>query len=142
MIVVDASVIVKMLLDEEYSEKAQSLFADADRRHDTIAAPSLLWFEVTNAIQRRSQRDRFPLLRGLQLLEDFERLSITRVDPPGQHRDALRLANRYTLGGHDAHYVALAELFGCDLWVDDGRLLNAVRGHLPFVRWIGDYPVS
>lgn len=35
--------------------------------------------------------------------------------------------------------MCLAQTPGCDLWTDDRRLLGALGGTLPFVRWIGDY---
>ncbi len=40
---------------------------------------------------------------------------------------------------HDAMYVALVGLLPCDLWTDDRRLLRALGGRLPHVRWIGEY---
>jgi len=56
------------------------------------------------------------------------------------HRRALQLADTYNLpAAYDAHYLALAEAFGCELWTDDQRLLRRVGGALDFVRWIGDY---
>jgi predicted nucleic acid-binding protein len=35
--------------------------------------------------------------------------------------------------------VALAQHLGCDLWTADQRILRAVGGRLPFVRYVGDY---
>jgi len=40
---------------------------------------------------------------------------------------------------YDAHYVTLAKMFGCDLWVYDQRLLRAVQGRFSFVRPIESY---
>jgi predicted nucleic acid-binding protein len=40
---------------------------------------------------------------------------------------------------YDANYVELARRLGCSLWTDDRELLQALRGRLSFVRWIGDY---
>ncbi len=36
-------------------------------------------------------------------------------------------------------YLALAELFDCELWTGDQRFYNAVRRTLGRVKWIGDY---
>jgi len=79
------------------------------------------------------------LARGIASIDDFLLLPITLLDPPGLHHQALTFAAAHSLGAHDAHYVALAYLFGCELWVDDRRMLRAVQGRLPFVKWIGDY---
>ena len=51
--------------------------------------------------------------------------------------DALDLPATY-----DAHYLALAEHLGCELWTDDQRLIRHVATSLPFVRWIGDHPAT
>ena len=43
------------------------------------------------------------------------------------------------LSVNDAHYLALAQNLGCDLWTDDQRLINSLAGRLPSLKWIGDY---
>jgi predicted nucleic acid-binding protein len=40
---------------------------------------------------------------------------------------------------YDSHYLALAEMLGCELWTGDRRLYNAVKDELPWVKWLGDY---
>jgi predicted nucleic acid-binding protein len=48
------------------------------------------------------------------------------------------LADEHNLpAAYGAHDVALAELLGAALWTADRRLLRALGGRLPFVRWIG-----
>ena len=39
----------------------------------------------------------------------------------------------------DAHYLALAERENCEFWTADTRLLNALKGNLPWVRKLEDY---
>ena len=53
----------------------------------------------------------------------------------GLYERALSLAeqfNRPTV--YDTHYVALAEIAGCDFWTADQRLVNALGGKLAFVK--------
>lgn len=40
---------------------------------------------------------------------------------------------------YDAHYIALAQREGCELWTADERLYNGVHAVYPFVRWIGNW---
>ena len=40
---------------------------------------------------------------------------------------------------YDAAYLALAEAEKCDLWTGDKAFYQAVKGELPWVKWIGDY---
>jgi predicted nucleic acid-binding protein len=59
------------------------------------------------------------------------------------HHQALVLADALGLSAtYDAHYLALAEHLGCELWTDDERLIRQVTNSLPFVRWIGDHPAT
>jgi predicted nucleic acid-binding protein len=52
---------------------------------------------------------------------------------------ALEFATRFNRPkAYDAQYLALADLLGCELWTADRRLVNAVGGKLPWVRWIGE----
>ncbi|MDQ6693713.1 MAG: type II toxin-antitoxin system VapC family toxin, partial [Chloroflexota bacterium] len=39
---------------------------------------------------------------------------------------------------YDTAYLAVAQMYGCELWTADEKLYNAVGGQLPWVRWLGD----
>jgi predicted nucleic acid-binding protein len=74
------------------------------------------------------------------LLAQFLALPIRLQAPETRYDRALVLADEHKLPAvYDAHYVALAELLGATLWTADQRLLRALGGRLPFVRWIGAY---
>jgi predicted nucleic acid-binding protein len=139
VLVVDASVCGKLLWPEEYSERAVSLFDDADQMGWRLAAPVILPVEITNLIRRRMRAERLPIERALSLLDDFLAQPIDLITDADLHRAALRLTEAHSLGGHDAHYVALAQRLGCEMWTADERILRAVAGRLTFIRWIGDY---
>ena len=52
------------------------------------------------------------------------------------------MASRLNQGAaYDAHYLALAEEFGCELWTADGRFFRAVSSGVDNVHWLGDYSV-
>jgi predicted nucleic acid-binding protein len=141
-IVVDASVAAKLLFPEAHSDKAELLYRTALRLGDSLIGPPLLPIEITNVIRKRMRQTGLTAARANIALDDFLAQPIVIHDPPRLHHNALRLATAHGIGAHDAHYVALAEMFGCDFWVDDQRLLRAVQGRLPFVRWIGDYAAT
>ena len=44
--------------------------------------------------------------------------------------------------GHDAAYLAVAEILGCELWTADERLYNSVKTDMPRVRWLGDFATT
>ena len=140
MICVDASVAAKWVLSEEHSALSQALFSASMRANDPIIAPLLLPFEVANIIRKQMTRHALPFVDADRLLARFLAYPVTLRSTPDLHRQALILADAHQLPAvYDAHYLALAQHFGCDLWTDDQRLLRAVGGVLPFVRWIGDY---
>ena len=138
-LVVDANVALMLLFPESLSALAIALFRDAQRLGLRLIAPHILPVEVTNGIRRHMRRERLSLDEALAMLEDFLIQPIDLESDHDLHRRALRLTEAHNLGAHDAHYVALAERLGCAFWTSDERMLRAVAGRLPFVRWIGDY---
>jgi predicted nucleic acid-binding protein len=144
VICVDASVAVKWILDEERSERARALYEMVIRTSLSIVAPPLLPLEVTNILRQRMRTTSgLSLVQATQHLNDFLALPIEFHNPVGLHSWALVLADALGLPAtYDAHYLALAEQLGCELWTDDRRLIRQVTPSLPFVRWIGDYPAT
>jgi predicted nucleic acid-binding protein len=141
MIVVDTSVAVKWLFPEaDFAGAAFALLEAELSMDEPILGPPLLYSEVTNVIRRRQFRANVPRERALSLLKQFMAIPIAIVEPDNLHRRALVFANDFDLPAtDDAHFMALAEAYGCHLWTDDQRLLRQLNGRLPFVRWIGTY---
>jgi predicted nucleic acid-binding protein len=100
--------------------------------------------EVTNILRQRMRTsDGLSLDAATQHLDDFLALAIEFHNPAGLHFQALVLADALGLPAtYDAHYLALAEHLGCELWTDDLRLIRQVATGLPFVRWLGDHPAT
>ena len=134
---VAASIAAKIPFKEVYSDQVELLSESAIRQGDRFVAPPLLP-EMINIVRKRARAERLTRAHAQRWLEMLLALPIEVEDEPGLARRALELSLRRSMGGHDAYYVAFAEARGCDLWVDDGRLLRAATA-LPFVRWIGGY---
>jgi predicted nucleic acid-binding protein len=139
MICVDASVAVKWIVEEEHTDRALALYFDASRADEVIVVPSLLPIEVTNILRKKMRQEGLTRERATALLDLFLNFSIAIYNPVGLYRQALVLADTYSLPAiYDAHYLALAQRLDCDLWTDDRKLTQI---NLPFVRRIGDYPL-
>ena len=135
---VDASVITKIYFPEKRSERARALMDDALESDERVLAPRLLAAEFVNVVRKKMRRDGVSLDEAVGAIDRFLRLRIGYRADPEIYREAILLTERYSLSGFDAQYVALAQLAGRDLWVDDGRMLNAIAGRLPLVRRLSE----
>lgn len=137
---VDASVVLKLLLSEPDSDKAHALWATWIEQDVETVAPCHLAFEVISVLRNHVHRRVISAEAGQAAFEAFEAQDIALVHPIGLDGRAWELAQHYDRPtAYDAHYLALAEMLGCELWTADRRLINALRGALPWVRWLGDY---
>jgi predicted nucleic acid-binding protein len=129
-------VAVKWVLNEERSDLAIDLYEAVVQADRSIVAPPLLPLEVTNILRQRMRvNPEVSLADATAQLDDFLALPIDYHNPVGLHHQALVLADAFDLPAtYDAHYLALAEHLGCELWTDDQRLIRHVTNSLPFVR--------
>jgi predicted nucleic acid-binding protein len=144
-IVIDTSVTLKWIIDEDGSDKATALLSKWFIEGTVILAPVLLMYEVTNAIYQHVRRGELYLDDARQAL-DNALLAFLELDIPADSslsRQAMELAQKYGLPAtYDAHYLALAEREHCEYWTADTRLWNAVKGKLDWVRWLNDYQLD
>lgn len=125
----DASVVVRWLLEDEQSH-IESLLTD--QRH--LVAPTLMRYEVTNALYRLTKAGDLTVSTVSDLIDVLLSLPIEIVDEPLLHGSALRIASRYRSGAaYHAHYVALARHLDAELWTADKRLYNALSPHFGFI---------
>lgn len=140
MIVVDASLALKWLFEEDYSAKAEALAVALTRRGEPMIAPPLLPVEVTNTLRQRIRQGTLTLAQARERLRVFLAYRVWFVAPADLYERSLLLADAQNLRAvYDAQYLALAEIEGCECWTADQRLLRALATPLPFARFIGDY---
>ena len=136
--IVDASVILSAYFPDEAQDQAQALIRDHVIGHLQLAAPTLLLYEVTNAVLQARRRGRIDDEQADDILSSFEGLGIALK--PASWQQMLPVAVRFDRSAYDAAYLALAEVAGQPLVTGDSGMYNAVREHLDWVQWIGDYP--
>jgi predicted nucleic acid-binding protein len=139
--VIDASVVLRAFFpDEEGQTQAQALVRAYVLELVEVVAPTLLPYEVTNAVLQAVRRERIELEVAKSILATFEDLEIPTVEPkPSQ---TLALAHHHNRSAYDAAYLALAQERGTQLVTGDRHLYNAVRDQLPWVIWIGEYATA
>jgi predicted nucleic acid-binding protein len=95
--------------------------------------------EVANALHRRVVRNELTLETATRLLENLLATGIELQEPPQLHSRAMELASRLRQDAvYDAHYLALAEILGCDLWTADERFYRALSRSARNVHWVGE----
>ncbi len=141
-VVVDASVALKWVLEEELTEEALALRARWIESEELTIAPPIFRSEVTNALHRAVRRghlDSAAASSGLGFL-----LASTAIDEPlGLYGRSFDIAAELSQGAtYDAHYIALAEHHKCDMWTADRRLVRAAQRRFPAVRWLGEVAIA
>lgn len=133
-VVVDASLALKWVEREPYSDQASELLQSWHKERRRLTAPTLFAYEATNAL--------------LTVEIAKERLASLLENGPALEHDvalnlrALEIMQQFSLpSAYDAHYLALAEFRQCECWTADERLWNTVKSRLPWVRWIGQHAV-
>jgi len=137
-VVIDASVALKWLMDdEECVDQAVALRDDGLKTAKLLCAPTLLLYEAINGLVVASRRGRLPEQEIPGALGDLLAIGVTMRTPDHRLVTASALAHR--LSAYDGAYLALAEQEDCELWTGDQALYRSVSDTLKRVRWIGDY---
>lgn len=133
-ICVDNSVLVRVLTGTARPETiaAWVSWEDSGRR---LVAPSLMHFELCNALHQYTRADQISAEAVGELVADALMMPIEIVDDDRLHREALVAAVRFGIASvYDAHYLALAERLGIDLVTADAALHRRVAVAAPWVR--------
>lgn len=132
-ICVDANLVIRLILDPEDTVVHQ-LWDTWDAEHRVIAAPTLLFYEVSNALYRYRQAGTMRDASVQLALEAALALPVQLHGAPILHARALALAMRFSLpAAYDAHYLAVADVLDAEFWTADRRLGRAVGDILPWV---------
>lgn len=133
-VVVDASVMVALYVDEPLSASARAALLHFREAGDDLHAPDLLLVECANALWKRVGRgelDRdsaMTAITELSTLEDLDRHPLDDQLVP----QALSLAITHSLTAYDAAYAALAvQLGGTVVSGDDRFVKRASQAGLP-----------
>ena len=135
MIVVDASLALKLFLNEPDGPQVRAQWREWEQMGEVIIVPSLFWPEMLSGLRRSAYRGMLPEADADQAFDTLEKFEINTREPPELYRAAWRLARRFNRPTiYDCCYLALADIAGCDLWTADRRLFNVVGASLPWVR--------
>ena len=132
--VADASVVVKWFLDEEFSAQARALRDDFVMGRISLRGPSLLFYEVLNALCKTRQVTPDELVLAARSLSKF---GLETQEPQGRALEEIaEAAGSSSSSAYDASYVALALGKATRLYTADEEL---VKAYPEISRHIGDY---
>lgn len=100
-----------------------------------LVAPTLLRCEVTNLFHRMRLQGNVDDSLAKEIPETALELPITFYDDAHLSLAALNLARRFDLkAAYDAHYLAVSEHLGCELWTTDKKSFNGAQAKCDWVR--------
>lgn len=139
VVVIDASLAVKWLVEEPDSDRAILLANSWTQAGVELTAPFLMPIEVANALYKKTQYQELSIADAGLLLDRLMETGIELRYPESLDTRALELAA--LLGQravYDSYYLALAEILDCDLWTADQRFQQIAISGFPRVRSIGE----
>ena len=122
---VDASVAVKWFADEEDSDKASSLKAQFVEGVLELSAPTLLSYEVANALRwhplvKMGARD---VTNALMVLDSYQFLNEPTIQAWSQ---AIQLSYSHHISIYDSIYVGFARTMDSQLVTADEKLIEMI----------------
>nr|BAE03231.1 hypothetical conserved protein [uncultured Candidatus Nitrosocaldus sp.] len=134
VLVIDASVVVKWFNIEPLHDKA---IAIRDAYIDgviEIIAPTLIYYEVANALR---YNPRFGIEEVNAAVKTLEDLSLTTYEFMDMASKAVEIAYMYGITVYDAAYVSLAALMGAVLYTADREVTAKVSAE--YVKHLSEF---
>ncbi|MBC7250795.1 MAG: type II toxin-antitoxin system VapC family toxin [Anaerolineae bacterium] len=139
--VVDASVVLKLFVDEELSGQARALLGRlALSEPDQFFAPDLFLAECASVLWKYVQFYGYDGEIARANLADLSDLAIQTVSVASLFQEAFEISCRLNIAVYDACYVALAEGLGCPLVTADEILARRLAGEGLAALYLGDLP--
>ncbi|MGK7939689.1 MAG: type II toxin-antitoxin system VapC family toxin [Crocosphaera sp.] len=140
LICVDANFIVRLVNIQIANSAFITLWEEWRANEITVVAPTLFYYEVTNALYRMSKAEQMTIEQAKEALIDALSFNITlygHQQLPNFHQTAFELANQFNLpASYDAHYLALAQHLNCDFYTGDKRLYNTVKNQISWIKLV------
>jgi predicted nucleic acid-binding protein len=139
--VIDASVGIKLFLEEDMTDKADALFARLAT--DPLArfhVPDLFYIECGNILWRHCRRYGYPIDQAREALDDLRALALISIPTKALVAGSFDIAVRFGITTYDASYVSLAARLAVPLITADTKLVRALAKTPYQLHWLGDVP--
>ncbi|MFH7244145.1 MAG: type II toxin-antitoxin system VapC family toxin [Spirulina sp.] len=127
--VVDASVAIKLFIEQEGSAQAEALFDQLSTQPGTeLYVPDLFFAECANVLWQYVRRVNYPPDKAKASLARLKTLSLQTVAIQDVVSEALEIAITHNISAYDACYVELSERLQLPLVTADQKLIRALAG--------------
>ena len=123
MIVVDASIVLKIFMDDLKDNEIERKLEISDG----LIAPQIIDVEVINGIRKNLRLGNITQVRAAQAILDLQAFPVERMETVLLISRIWQLRNNFT--PYDASYVALAEDYQVPFLTRDLKLAAAVKAH-------------
>ncbi len=119
-VVVDASILIAVITNEEEKEKLVALTNEAE-----LIAPLSVHWEIGNAFSSLLKRKRVTIDEALQAIKIYLQIPVRFVEV--ELTDSLELANEFGIYANDAYLLRCAEKYRLSLLTLDSRLVQVAK---------------
>lgn len=140
--VLDASVVIKLFVDEELSQAARKLLEGmVSPDPDEFYVPDLLFPECGNVLWKYVRFYSYEPELARENLADLTDLAFQVVPTVELVKDAFEVANHHGITVYDACYIMLAQRLALPLVTADEKLVQRFAGTGLPIKFLGDLPL-
>ena len=133
----DASLVVQFIVSAGRESPLLSQWEAWHQPGCVLVAPTLLYYEVSNALLRYVLHGDLSSEQATQAMEVALEINFSLYGDADLHHRAMGMALQFALPAvYDAHYLALAERLGAEMWTADRRLHRVVADTLTWVHLV------
>jgi len=137
-VVVDASIAVKWVVEEEGDDDARALLQSWLAAGIQPVAPSWFTCEVANILYRKILAGDLAFADALDAYDDVRPFVAVLTENVADGKRGMQIAQQTSQQqSYDAQYLALAERLGAEYWTDDRRFVLSASGAFPQVKRLG-----
>lgn len=126
--VIDASVGVKLFLEDPLSETVHQLFEQLTLDPPAeFYVPDLFYIEVTNVLWKYVRWQGMNPQHAEEYLDELSQITLMIIPTSELMVDALRLAKNHQISAYDACYLALSNRLNTSLITADQKLANTLN---------------
>lgn len=124
--VVDASVTLKWIFEEEDSKKARELLRMSERGKIMLLAPDLWTYEMISAITTAVRRKKITVAKAEEMMRMVMKAGLKLISVNDIAERIVRISIKYDISGYDAAYIGLAKANSLILVTADEALVRKV----------------